>query len=52
MSAQEMADDLHSVVARRLRVIDQRYKPVIDALYADADYTAEYAGVPRVTGGA
>jgi long-chain acyl-CoA synthetase len=34
------------------RVIDQRYKPVIDALYADTDYTAEYAGVPRVTGGA
>lgn len=27
MPAQETADDLHSVVARRLRLIDQRYTP-------------------------
>ena len=27
MSAQETADDLHAVVARRLRVINQRYTP-------------------------
>ena len=34
------------------RVIDQRYKSVIDELYADPDHTAEYAGVPKLTGNA
>ncbi len=36
MSAQEMADDMHSVVERRLRLIDQRYttgrRAIVDLL--------------------
>jgi long-chain acyl-CoA synthetase len=29
------------------RVVDEHYKAVIDHMYADTDFTAEYAGVPK-----
>jgi Fe2+ or Zn2+ uptake regulation protein len=57
MSAQEMADDLHSVVARRLRVIDQRYttgrRAIVDLLVTAGhpvsigDIAERLPGLPR-----
>ncbi len=57
MSAQEMADDMHGVVERRLRLIDQRYtsgrRAVVDLLVSAGhpvsigDIAERLPGLPR-----
>ena len=57
MSAQEIADDLHSVVERRLRLIDQRYttgrRAIVDLLVSAGhpvtigDIAERLPGLPR-----